>query len=128
MIVSLSLLPSVHDQYGQSRGLCGTLDNDASNDFHDQRGHALPDASTFIKTWRLDKRLYIIDYLKRFSKASFLSTLPLCKQAKCCNALGCFVLDFKTISDCFVLLYCLYFLLFVLVFRHLQVYLVKDCH
>lgn len=52
MIVSLSVLPSVHDQSGRSRGLCGTMDNDATNDFHDTIGNILSSRLSFIQSWR----------------------------------------------------------------------------
>ncbi|XP_053378839.1 uncharacterized protein LOC123563039 [Mercenaria mercenaria] len=55
MIVSVSLYPSVHDQHGRSKGLCGSLDNNRTNDFHDRTGHINFNRTEFIQTWRVSK-------------------------------------------------------------------------
>ena len=52
MIVSVSVYPSVHDQNGRSKGLCGTLDNTQANDFHDRSGQTGLNREDFILAWK----------------------------------------------------------------------------
>jgi hypothetical protein len=52
MIVSVSVYPSVHDQFGRSKGLCGTLDRKQANDFHDREGQTLLNKTDFILAWK----------------------------------------------------------------------------
>ena len=91
MVVSISLLPSVHDQHSGSKGLCGTLDNDATNDFHDILGDPVPDELSFIKAWRLA-------LLFNFCKKGSLQTLKLFSGAIMNHQyyyINCFRLDVK---------------------------------
>ncbi|XP_053388859.1 von Willebrand factor D and EGF domain-containing protein-like [Mercenaria mercenaria] len=55
MIVSVSVYPSVHDQHGRSRGLCGSLNNNRTNDFHDYNRQINMNRFEFIQTWRVSK-------------------------------------------------------------------------
>jgi len=56
-VLDISVLPSVHDQEGSSRGLCGTLNNDTHDDFHARTIlndiKPLTDENEFIKYWKV---------------------------------------------------------------------------
>ncbi|XP_052788060.1 uncharacterized protein LOC128222920 [Mya arenaria] len=53
MIVSISVFPSDYDQDGRSMGLCGSLDNNSTNDFHDRVGNTVNGRIEFINHWRV---------------------------------------------------------------------------
>ncbi|XP_053388852.1 von Willebrand factor D and EGF domain-containing protein-like [Mercenaria mercenaria] len=78
MIVSVSLYPSVHDQHSRSRGLCGSLDNNRTNDFHDRTGQISLNRTEFIQTWKVSKE-------ESLFKTSSKSTVPWVHPACTCS-------------------------------------------
>lgn len=55
-VLDISILPSIFDQGNTSQGLCGTLNNNTKDDFHDKDGNTLSGTeSDFIKHWTVNE-------------------------------------------------------------------------
>ncbi|KAL4239801.1 scavenger receptor [Mactra antiquata] len=53
-IVDVSVLPSVYDQDGNSTGLCGRLNDNPDDDFHDRNLAQVTNATQFINSWTVE--------------------------------------------------------------------------
>jgi hypothetical protein len=54
-VLDISILPSVHDKGGNSRGLCGTLNNNTRDDFHHKNETigTINNRTEFIRSWKV---------------------------------------------------------------------------